>query len=197
LEYNLQQNALKLNPAQYPNFPEFGKFNIPLEHIEAAYILTAQRIRTKYGIPMTPSPAQGGFVRFDGSTTSTHYAVGRLVNAGDWFPKIGGVLQLHERLLTEPGINGIGLYADTHLRDKDIPHPMIHFDTRPLEEGFKKVLWVRDNGKYYYADVNPREYHFAKFKVMAIEHGLDFRAGEALGKAWGRAMAESVVLESV
>jgi len=183
--------ASELNPNAYPSFPEFKTYGIPLEHIDAHYLVIAQTIRNKYGIPMTPSPVTGGFVRFDGNVLSRHYAVNRLSDAGDWFPKKGCCLELFEYLLTESAIGGLGLYADTHFNSKDDPYPLIHFDLRPLKDG-KKVLWVRDEGKYYYLNTNPRAYQLVKLKVMAIEHGLSFQEGKDLGSTWAGAWAKAI-----
>jgi len=67
----------------YPDFPEFAEYSIPLEHVSAALIITLQSIRTKTGISIYPSPVKSGWVRFDGSKASRHYAVDRLSDAGD------------------------------------------------------------------------------------------------------------------
>jgi|GEM_PF-1339450 hypothetical protein len=139
--------ASELKQSDYPNFPEFKKWGIDLSDVDAALITTLQSIRTTYGIPITPSPLQEAWSRKKGST-SRHYAVGRLSDAGDIFPQRERVLDLWLQIQQRGDIGGIGLYVDTKGVDGK-PWPMMHIDLRP-----DRLLWTSDivygERKYYY-----------------------------------------------
>ena len=133
----------------YPNFPEFGRFNIDLSLVEADLIHVLQHLRSETGIPVTPSPVPGAWGRLGGSPTSRHYAVGRLSDAGDMFPAKGQTLNfwLAAQAFRHRRIGGIGIYADTRGPD-GTSWPMVHIDLRP-----ERVLWaseVQGGRRVYY-----------------------------------------------
>lgn len=130
----------------YPHFPELRK--IDLREVDASLVSTLEDFRSTTGIPMIPSPLQGGWWRITGSETSRHYAKGRLSDAGDLFPKRGMALNAWMSALQYPAFGGVGIYVDTTGPDGK-PWPMLHVDLRPREPGMK-ILWVRD-GEYYYS----------------------------------------------
>ena len=129
----------------YPNFPEFRKYAIDLSLTDAEVILTLQRLRNVSRVPMTPSPLQGAWSRTTGSKTSRHYAIGRLADAGDFFPRRGRALYVWTVMQQLPEINGIGLYSDKKGPDGK-PQIMIHMDLRTPT----RIFWVTDkNGNYW------------------------------------------------
>lgn len=132
-------NATSLDfKTDYPSFPEFAKYGIPLELVDADFILFLQEIRNNSGVPIQPSPVRGGWARTDGSTTSRHYAVGRLSDAGDLFPARGRFVELFHNILKYHRTGGVGIYADTNGPDGK-PWPMLHLDMRS-----GRVIWGRD-----------------------------------------------------
>lgn len=141
----------------YPNFPEFGEFGVDLSLVDADLLHVIQHLRTASGIPMTPSPTEGAWGRTSGSPGSRHYAVGRLSDAGDIFPKKGRVLDLWlaAQAFRHRLIGGIGLYADTRGPD-GTPWPMIHLDLRPA-----RLLWtseVTHDRRVYYYQAAPEDF---------------------------------------
>ncbi len=169
--------ASKLTYKQdYPDFPEFAEYGIPLNHIKADLITTLQSIRTETGIPIYPGPLKSEWARFDGSKTSRHYAVDRLSDAGDIFPVRSRVLELWVRLQAIPNIGAIGLYADTDGPD-GLPWPMVHFDLRNARQ---KVLWARD-GEYFYLPQDRIEFWRIVAKITELtkyEAHADYKAWE-------------------
>jgi len=127
----------------YPNFPEFRRFGIDLQHMSSNLILEIQQLRTMSGIPMTPSPVIAGWYRFNGSRASRHSAFDRMSDAGDLFPARGRAIDcwLHAQACR---FNGYGLYGDTRGPDGK-PQVMLHLDKRDGQ----RVYWVRWNGVYY------------------------------------------------
>ena len=127
----------------YPSFPEFKKYNIPLDRVDAALIIVLQRLRTVSGVPIYPSPLPDAWARMSGSATSRHYAVDRLSDAGDMFPERGRFMELFFRAQQMPEIGGIGVYADTTGPDGK-PWPMLHIDLRPVDRC--RTIWARGGG---------------------------------------------------
>lgn len=126
--------AASFSAAEFPEPPD--------EHAQPALIYRLQTLRDQLGAPLYPSPARGALARFDGPTTSRHYAVGRRCDAVDVFPATGFLARawLHAVAL----FGGVGLYVDTQFRGQ--PWPMLHVDLRPAP-----TWWLRDAGVYHYA----------------------------------------------
>ena len=121
-----------------------GEFPKGVIHLMNPEILIALDIlREKSGVSIYPSLDPGGWARTDGSRTSRHYAVGRLSDACDIFPK-KDVYHVF-RIAQEMKFGGIGIYFDTKKTYRQ-PGPMLHIDLRP-----NRILWARDiGGKYIY-----------------------------------------------
>lgn len=134
----------------YPSFPEFARWGLPLDLVHADVLLELQAMRTDAGIPIWPSPVPGGWARTSGSSTSRHYAVGRLADAGDIFPQRGRLLELWVRAQERPNIGSLGLYSDTKGPDGKNWF-MMHFDLRKGQ----RLFWVRELGTYYFLHSNP------------------------------------------
>ena len=159
--------ASELDPIRYPNFPEFARFGIPLDLVDAAVVLILQRLRELSEIPITPSPVHGGWARTTGSSESRHYAVGRLADAGDVFPARGRLLECWVRAQEMWRIGALGLYSDTNGPDGK-PWCMMHFDLRKVS---RRVFWVREEGVYYYLHRNPKRYWEAFANIQQREGG--------------------------
>ncbi|MCV6589688.1 MAG: hypothetical protein OIF57_11730 [Marinobacterium sp.] len=123
------------NPSEFPGGV--------LDHVEGALIMALDDFRALLGQPIVPSPVPGGWCRNDGSTTSRHYAVERLSDAGDIFPQCDIRTALLHALGCE-WFGGIGVYLDT-TGPSGKPEAMLHLDMRP-----ERVLWLRYEGRYIY-----------------------------------------------
>lgn len=127
-----------------------------LEHCDANLILQLDQFRHTLGDAILPSPVLAGWYRTSGSTTSRHYAVGRLSDAGDIFPR-GNIVRAYLMALRQGVWGGIGIYLDTHGPDGSA-WPMMHLDLRPGEQ----KLWMRvEGGRYIYplsSDAARREF---------------------------------------
>jgi len=71
-------------PIEFPEDPD--------EHAEPQLIMNLDEYRRQLGCRVHPSPVKGALARFDGSTTTQHYAVGRRSTATDVFPE-GSILE--------------------------------------------------------------------------------------------------------
>lgn len=114
-----------------------------LMRMEADLILGLNEYRETLGHAVVPSPVLGGWYRLDGSVTSRHYAVNRLSDACDVFPRC----DIRDALLVAMGCvwwGGIGVYLDT-TGPSGHPEPMLHLDMRP-----DRVIWMRYEGRYIY-----------------------------------------------
>ena len=149
---------------EYPNFPEFERHGIDLSLSHARTILELQAIRNLGGFPIYPGGYQDNWGRRHGSSTSEHYAVGRLATAGDVFPVRGHALEFWWLALKRPRIGGLGLYADTDGLDGS-PWVMVHFDLRDRP----RLLWVRDYHSYYYLHDDPRGFWRAFKKIIDLD----------------------------
>lgn len=130
---------------KFPSVEHFYPAEFPggsLEHIDPALLLALDEFRDRLGRPVYPSPIKEGWVRFEGSKHSRHYAEGRLSDAGDVFVE-GNVLTALELAKSMPVFGGIGVYADTEYDHQF--WPMLHLDLRP-----GRTLWARKAGCYYY-----------------------------------------------
>jgi len=114
-----------------------------LEHVSADLILGLSEFRERLGAPIVPSPLVAGWYRKDGSKRSRHYAVGRLADGGDFFPRC----DIRLAFLVATGcewFGGIGVYLDTN-GPSGRPEPMMHLDCRG-----KRTIWLRYEGRYIY-----------------------------------------------
>lgn len=156
--------ASQLKPEDYPNFPEFARYNTPLHLLDRNIVLTLQSLRTRSGIPIHPSPHPEAWARTSGNVSSRHYAVGRLSDAGDVFPARGKAMELWLVAQQYERIGGLGLYSDTTGID-GFPWIMMHLDLRPSTRTF----WVRENGRYWYLHFEPREFWRAIGAIISRE----------------------------
>lgn len=166
----MKASKLNLN-RDYPNFPELVSYEIPLHLMDAQVILNLQELRNIFGRPIIPSPVKAGWARTHGSTTSQHYAVGRLSTAGDIFPEVGHCLSCWLVAQQIPEIKGLGLYLDTKGINGKF-WPMLHFDIRNTD---KRVFWIRDNGNYY--TLGRHDTNFWQGIAKLIEIDKEFRYG--------------------
>lgn len=148
----------------YPNFPEFERYNTPLHLLDCNLILTLQSLRERSQILIWPSPNPEGWARLVGNVKSRHYAVDRLSDAGDVFPKRGRAMELWVIAQQYERIGGLGLYSNTTGPD-GYPWVMMHFDLRPSARTF----WVRENGRYWYLHSEPREFWRGIDRIINIE----------------------------
>ena len=155
-----------LSQEDYPSFPEFRSYQIPLTLVSAELILVLQQLRTDSGIPIIPSPVHAGWARIDGSPDSRHYAVGRLSDAGDIFPARGRAFDCWLLAQEISRIGALGLYGDTRGPDGR-PWTMMHIDLRPRP----RLFWIREDGKYYYLHRDPVSYWRA-FKYLVNREGI-------------------------
>jgi len=136
----------------YPSFPEFAQYELPLHLVNAEVVSVLQRLRDMSGIPITPSPVPEGWARTSGSVGSRHYAVGRLSDAGDVFPARGRLLECWIRAQQIQEIGGLGLYIDTNGPD-GLPWPMMHLD---LRQTATRTFWIRtEKIAYHYLHSSP------------------------------------------
>ena len=147
----------------------------PSIYAKPQLIYTLDQFRLRLGEKIYPSPAEGAFVRFNGSENSQHY-VGqekspiRKSTAIDIFPE-GIPINVFLGLMNLFFVKGIGIYLDTTGIDGK-PWIMFHMDIR--EKGFKSypLIWfcVKENGKnsYYYPQNNSEYWSFLKDERMYI-----------------------------
>jgi hypothetical protein len=137
--------ASDLYPREYKNFQEIPEE--ALHHMDGDFLRKLQGFRSTTGIPLIVSPSPGAIFRTDHkSETSRHYAVGRLADAIDVFPRQGEGMRVFLYAIQFPSFGGVGVYTDTQLNDK--PRMMVHLDARPIKYG-SKAVWVRHNGVYH------------------------------------------------
>ncbi len=133
----------RFSPDEFPEDPE--------EHAEPGLIYSLDDFAVALGKIVHPSPAPGALARVDGSKTSRHYAVGRLVDGCDVFCNCS-IFHAWTTALQLGEFNGIGVYFDTHFRG--VAWPMLHLDKRR-----KKTIWFRDeHGEYHYPGTDPDFY---------------------------------------
>lgn len=129
------------NKLKYFNEKEFPKGVIHL--MDPGILMALDELREKSGVSIYPSIDPEGWARKNGSKTSRHYAVGRLSDACDIFPKKDAyhVFTVAQSMK----FGGIGIYFDTKKTYRQ-PGPMLHIDLRPV-----RVVWARDDrGMYIY-----------------------------------------------
>ena len=138
----LSQWHPSLRPSEFPDGV--------LEHMCANLLMLCLfPLRSRSGVPMSPSKLYGAHVRHDngGSLHCTHNKT-RLSTATDFHVKdhqhLLKVFNYAERI---PTIGGVGLYFDTN-------KPMVHIDSR-----LDKLVWLRytvdDKAHYLYRENNP------------------------------------------
>lgn len=115
------------------NFSESEFAGVDLARLNESVIVNIANFRARLGKSVYPSPVGGAFVRTEGSFKSRHYAVNRLSDAGDWFPR-GHIANAFITAIAA-GYGGIGLYLDTQYQG--VPWPMIHLDNRKGQ-----VFWI-------------------------------------------------------
>ncbi len=148
------QPASRLDWNSIDNFSESEFAHTDLDKIDADLITEIQTFRTLLGHMLLPSPNKNGWARESGSHSSRHYAINRLCDAGDLFPKC----HIAEAFLAALRCNfgGIGIYLDTTYHGKSLP--MLHVDLRPMS---RQVMWLREtiDGEevytYFYPHKNP------------------------------------------
>lgn len=120
-----------------PNFSESEFDHIDLSRMNENLFIELQNYRDMLGKRIYPSPLQDAWHRESGSTTSRHYAIDRLSDAGDVFPDCHILEAFVTALRCKFG--GIGVYLDTHYQGK--PWPMLHLDMRPVDQ---QAIWLRE-----------------------------------------------------
>jgi hypothetical protein len=138
---------MRASELDFTSLAHFAPSEFPegvLEHVDARLIQRLDEFRDRLGQPIYPSPLAAGWYRTTGSTGSRHYAVGRISDAGDIFPR-GNAVNAVLVALRQRCWGGIGIYFDTHGPD-GTPWPMLHLDLRPGQQ----VLWMRQAGRYVY-----------------------------------------------
>jgi len=117
----------------------------PDKHADPNLIYEIDNYRSMLGKPVYVSPVPGALARFEGSTQSQHYAVGRKSTAIDGIPT--GDIKHAWLLAVSSGIfGGVGLYPHTRFKNK--PWPMLHLDIR---RSTTTTIWVREkDGGYTY-----------------------------------------------
>lgn len=139
----------------------FSKSEFPvgvLDYMDEQFLTVLDNFRHELGRPVHPSPLEAGWVRFDGSEKSRHYAVGRNSDAGDFFPT-GDPLQAF--LVACRHFSGVGIYFDTVRNGRS--WCMIHGDTRP-----DFTIWARIDGEYVYPQIGGE--HARKFWKAFAEY---------------------------
>lgn len=164
----MKASHLKLSD-DFQHFPELIDYDIPLELIDSRVITTLQAMRLALGQAIYPSPLKDAWARLDGSTTSQHYAVGRLSKAGDIFPERGYLMVCWLIAQQQRDVKGLGLYTDTNGLDGG-PWPMLHFD---LRNSGKRVFWVRESGTYY--TLGSEDADFWRVVRALIERDMEYR----------------------
>lgn len=131
-----------------------------LKKVEGSVILNLSALRELHGSPIHPSQNPNGWARVGGSTTSRHYAVGRLSDAADFFPE-GRVLDCWLTAVSMKVWGGFGLYLDTNKNPRQ-PGAMMHLDQRPGP----RVFWIRNEvGTYIYKHRDPEMFWEALHRV--------------------------------
>lgn len=150
-----------LTAYRYGNFsPSEWPDPTVLKLVDTRVLAGLNKLRDMHGKALHPSKHPDGWSRTTGSTTSRHYAVGRLSDAGDFFPE-GDVLECWLKAIQMPEWGGFGLYLDTK---KSIYQPgaMMHLDLRPGP----RVFWIRNEiGEYVLKDKEPAKFWNALARV--------------------------------
>jgi len=104
--------------------------------MDRMFMLHVNMFRHRLERRVFPTPIKRGFVRKTGSKASRHYAVGRLSDAGDFFPDSSLAEAFETAAELCWGIRGIGIYWDTRFRGR--PWGMVHLDRRD-----DRLWWAR------------------------------------------------------
>ena len=129
-------------------------------HADEKLIKNLDKFRSILGRSISPSPVPGALARFDGSSTSRHYAVGRKSDAIDIFCNADASMTFIKAISC--GLwGGVGVYLDTQYNGKQ--HVMFHLDCRPVKD--LPLIWFRENGKYTYL-ADSRKYKIIMGKLI-------------------------------
>lgn len=133
-----------------------GEFGTGVDSIDPRVILAADAMRANLGSPLMVSPAMGSTARFDGNTSSQHYAVGRRATALDLMPTMATLDDALEAARKVPAIGGIGVYPTAQ------PRPLIHIDVRARKPNGAVFEWMglRDSPDepWQYAAIDRRRF---------------------------------------
>lgn len=136
----------------------------PLIYSDPDTFSALQEFRSAINVSITPSKATGAVARFDKVTTQHYYnkESNRYSKAFDIFVNTEPAYVLY-KLLTVSQFTGIGVYFDVK-NNLGVPQVMFHVDTR-----MTKLLWYRENNKYYYAnDITICKELFKKISTVTI-----------------------------
>ena len=176
------KNALSLDWAEevHPNLWQGEWPEGVLEHVAADLILAVSELRTEVGLPIIPSPLQGGHVRFSprspGHFNGDCHSVDKenpLSTAGDFFCTWEAAWRYLAAAEKHPKIKGIGVYTDMVFRTStEGDYAMLHFDLRDTPHPYSFLQWVgwRENRKA------PMQYVYKQFDPVTYHHILSIRA---------------------
>ena len=167
----------------------FSKDEFPCDTdlIDPEYFNRLEMGRVALGECIHPSPVEGAFARFGGSTGSTHYVgenpscIVRLVTGGDVFcegvPFVNFNTLLHAKVFS-----GIGIYLDTQGPD-GLPCVMFHLDIRSNYTVEKPLVWIcikkldAETGEIYNSYLYPqndnKHYLLLKRAIFFKEREID------------------------
>lgn len=111
------------------------EFKGQLDSIASRLVYALDAYREALGSRVIVSPHPRALARFDGSTTSRHYAVGRLADAADVMAPGRSLREQYEAAASVDAIGAIGVYP--HWR----PHAGLHIDTRPRKASGARAEW--------------------------------------------------------
>lgn len=175
-------NALSLNWAEevHPNLSQKEWPKGVLEHVAADLILAVSELRTEVGLPIIPSPLQGGHVRFrsrrPGELNGDCHSVDQdnpLSTAGDFFCTWEAAWRYLAAAEKHPKIKGIGVYTDMVFRTGiEGDYAMLHFDLRETPHPYSFLQWVgwRESRNMY------MQYVYKQFDPVVYHHILSVRA---------------------
>ena len=126
------KNITKFEPKEFPSQKE-------IDLTDPRLFRTLEDFRLDLNYSVYPSPEKGALAREYGSTTSRHYAVGKLSTAIDFFPDCDILRALFTAVHY---FGGVGVYFDTHFKRRK--WVMLHGDLR-----LNTKLWYRLDGKYH------------------------------------------------
>jgi len=138
--YKIIQNSAHFSPSEFPD----GALDHMCPRFAEKLIFFREELgRMQPGAYIIPSYLSGAWFRKDDAAkNSRHYAVGRLSDAGDFFPHGCDIRRAY--MLAVSMFGGVGFYLDTN------QGVMLHCDLRT-----DQVLWCRHRGRYVYAHIKP------------------------------------------
>lgn len=169
------KNALSLNwlDEVHPNLSQGEWPQGVLEYVAADLILAVSDLRDEVGLPIIPSPLQGGHIRFQprrpGNFNGDCHSVDQanpLSTAGDFFCTWEAAWKYLTAAEQHPKIKGIGVYTDMVFRTGvEGDYAMLHFDLRDTPHPYPFLQWVgwREHRQapmqYVYKQFDPVGYH--------------------------------------